>query len=120
MKLSLAAVATALLFLAACHQIRPDRALQISVSPEILESGHWVTVTAGTLEPVALRYVSGTVAVMGAPVLPLKYDRQLKKWAFKTYIPEFVSLPPGLYSIKAWGQTDDGVYYEGTTTVKAK
>ena len=107
------------LALASCHGLKPEHPLVLKVDPPLLESGKWITVTAAAADGADLRYVSGTVKVLGAPVLPLRYDRKQRLWRYRIYIPDLVSIKAGKYRVLAWGQTSAGRKYEGSSEVKA-
>lgn len=118
-----ALVAAALLApLAGCHRVRPDMAvrpvLDISISPEILAPGAAVSVAVKPVPAVAMRSVSGTVAVMGAPVMPFSYDAARELWVFKTVIPTMVAIPAGAYTVKAWGLSAQGDKIEGSRQIR--
>jgi hypothetical protein len=105
--------------LTACHRLKPEHTLILTMEPPQLESGRWLTVTAQVADQSLLSYVSGTVQVMGAWVVPLKYDRARNAWYFSAFIPDMIVIPPGKYGLKAWGQDAGGEYYEGTASVEA-
>ena len=113
--LGLGLAAAAALALAGCHRgaLKAGGAhtLVLSVdppSPNPLDAGTLVRVTARPEPKVEMAWVSGTVKIFGAPVAPFKRDREDGSWRFKTMVPPMVTVPPGTYQIKAWGRTVDG------------
>ena len=106
--------------LASCHAVKTENRLILKVEPAELQPGVKLTVTAVPQPLAEMAYVSGTVAVSGAPVLPFKYNAAAKHWYFGMLIPALVSIPPGEYEVKVWGQSLAGARYEGRTTVKVK
>jgi hypothetical protein len=77
------------------------------VSPARLDPGTIVTVSARTAPFTQLASLSGTVKMMGAPVLAFR-PAQDGTWYFRTMVPPMTTVPPGHYQIKAWGRTADG------------
>ena len=75
--------------------------------PTRLDPGIIVTVRARTEPPTQLAWVSGTVKIMGAPVLGFRQAAD-GTWSFRTMVPPMTTVPPGTYQIKAWGRTADG------------
>lgn len=105
----------------ACHSTKPSSSLlELSVSPPQLKAGAVVLVTARPVPPVELLWVSGTVKVMGAPVVGFKQDKATKLWQLRSQVPAFVSIPPGLYAVKAWGKTRAGEDIKGEMEYEAK
>jgi hypothetical protein len=118
------ALAAALALLAGCKSAEltpngPDafrRHLELSAlpaGPTALPSGTIVTVTARVVPEAEMAWVSGTVKLMGAPVLGMKPELNGKGWYFRTMIPPLVTIPPGHYEVKAWGKTKAGEAVNG-------
>jgi hypothetical protein len=107
-----AVLAGAALFLASCHHLAGHgRVFALSVSPAPpanLAPGTLVKVTARPEPPAEMVWVSGTVKIFGAPVLPFKRDPAGGTWSFKTVVPPLASVPAGSYEIKVWGRTASG------------
>ena len=112
---------SALLGLGGCAsaKIDPGRRLTLSLSPPELKPGQLIQVSAAPPAGVELAWVSGTVKVMGAPVMPFRKS-EAGTWAFKTMIPAFASISPGTYEAKAWGDSLEGQRYEGSLLIKVK
>lgn len=102
-------------------QAVPTR-LVLSVSPASparLFPGALIQVTARAEPQTDLRWVSGTVRIMGAPVGAFK--RSLDgSWVFKTMVPPMFSVPSGTYRVKAWGRSMDGREVRGAMTYEVE
>jgi hypothetical protein len=108
-------------FLSSCGsaKIQGDHRLIISMDPPQLQAGSMIQVSAVPVPPTEMAWVSGTVKVMGAPVMP--FQRQENgTWTFKTMIPIFASITPGQYQANAWGESKDGQRYEGSLVLNVK
>jgi hypothetical protein len=115
----LAALGLALAGLAGCagapalkaeHPLPPLPRLALSVepaSPATLLPGTIVRVRAQVDGQGQLAWVSGTVRLMGAPVLGLKQAAD-GSWGFKTMVPPMTTVPAGHYKVKVWGRLKDG------------
>ena len=110
------------LLLSACHRVAPERMLDVRMEPSTLKPGQIVEIIVKPVQPVELQWVSGTVKLgMGAvPEKSLKYEDACSCWKFKTMIPVFVTIPAGKYEIKAWGETENGDAYSGSTMIEVK
>jgi len=108
-------------FLASCAggTVAQERRLIVSMSPPELKAGQMIQVTARPQPAAELAWVSGTVEVMGAPVMPFARASD-GAWNFKTMIPVFASIRPGKYEARAWGDTADGKRYEGNLIIDVK
>lgn|GEM_PF-2400721 len=111
---SACAAALALALLAGCatapKALGPPPALVLAAlpaPPARLDPGTIVTVQARTQPPTQLAWVSGTVRIMGAPVLAFRQTPD-GTWFFRTMVPPMTAVPPGHYQIKAWGRTAAG------------
>ncbi len=112
--LSALGAAAFLLLAASCTRVgvrpgpRPVLSLKVVPAPPArLEPGGFVRVTARCVPPVALGWVSGTVGILGAPVVAFRRG-PAGAWSFRTMVPPFLNVPPGTYRVKAWGRTLDG------------
>jgi hypothetical protein len=88
----------------------PAPRLAITVDPAgpaTLAPGTIVRVRAALQGAGQLEWVSGTVKIMGAPVLGLKPTAD-GAWAFKTMVPPMTTVPAGRYKVKVWGRLTDG------------
>lgn len=125
MKSLLGALALGLL-LGACAGKPPlpgARRLELSVDPAPparLPSGTIVRVAARAVPDAELAWVSGTVKIMGAPVLAMKPDADGKTWRFKTMVPPMLTVPAGKYEVKAWGRTKNGEELQGLFSYEVK
>lgn len=125
MRSLLAALALGLL-LGACAGRKPAldaRRLELSVEPAppaLLPSGTIVKVAARAVPDAELAWVSGTVKIMGAPVLAMKPDADGKTWRFRTMVPPMVTVPAGKYEVKAWGRTKSGEELKGMFSYEVK
>lgn len=114
-----AALALLGLALGACRSqplAKAGRELKLEVdppSPGELAGGTVVRVRARPLPPTELAWVSGTVALFGAPTVVFKPEAQGGGWVFATAVPPMVEVPAGSYRIKAWGPTRLGEMYGG-------
>jgi len=115
------AFAFALPLLASCAGAKPgaERRLILSMQPPELRPGVMIQVAARPLPQAEMAWVSGTVKVMGAPVMPFRPDGA-GGWAFKTMVPAFASIAPGRYEARAWGDSKDGLRYEGNLFIDVK
>ena len=84
-------------------------------SPTRLYPGTLVSVIALPEPRVAMRWVSGTVRILGAPVTDFRLNAD-GSWGFRTMVPPMVTVPPGAYRIRAWGRTVDGEDLRGELT----
>ena len=75
--------------------------------PSDLAPGTIVTVRAVPEPYVDMAWVSGTVGILGAPVAGFKRGPG-GLWQFRTMVPPMVTVPRGVYHIKAWGRTRAG------------
>jgi hypothetical protein len=85
----------------------------LPLPPASLPSGTIVTVTARVVPDAQMEWVSGTVKLMGAPVLGMKPGADGKGWWFRTMVPPLVTVPAGHYEVKAWGRTKAGEDVQG-------
>jgi hypothetical protein len=85
----------------------------LPLPPASLPSGTIVTVTAHVVPDAQMEWVSGTVKLLGAPVLGMKPDSDGKAWWFRTMVPPLVTVPAGHYEVKAWGRTKAGEDVQG-------
>jgi len=113
--------AFALLALAGCAGSKPPNVhrLALVMTPPELKAGQMIQVSASPGPGVEMAWVSGTVKVLGAPVMPFRKDSH-GTWVFKTMIPAFASLSPGTYEARAWGDSVEGQRYEGGLFVDVK
>jgi hypothetical protein len=88
--------------------------------PTSLPSGTVVTVSARTVPEGDLAWVSGTVKLLGAPVLAMKPAADGKSWWFRTMVPPMVTVPAGHYEVKAWGRTKAGEDVQGSMSYEVK
>ncbi len=110
-----------LLLTQACHQVKPPaHLLRLSLDPPQLEAGVPITLSARPEPPTELTWVSGTVEVMGAPTLPMRFDPSDGAWKFRSMIPAFMSVPSGVYKVKAWGMSKNGIRAEGELSVRVE
>jgi hypothetical protein len=107
--------------LASCGgaKIQNERRLILSLNPPELKPGLMIQISALPEPNVEMAWVSGTVKVMGAPVMPFKKDPS-GAWSFRTMIPVFATLEPGRYEARAWGDSKDGKRYEGDLLIDVK
>lgn len=107
--------------LASCAGAKPknEHRLIVTMTPPELKAGQLLLVTARPEPAAEMAWVSGTVKVMGAPVMPFRRGAD-GIWAFKTMIPAFASLTPGKYVAEAWGDSKDGQHYEGILNIDVK
>ncbi len=116
----------ALLLLSACATRAPKpegRRLVLSAlpaPPAALPSGTIVSVSARPVPAAELAWVSGTVKILGAPVLGMKPGADGQSWSFRTMVPPMVTVPVGKYEVRAWGRTRAGEAVEGTMTYEVK
>lgn len=119
-----AVLAAALLAGCAAKAPKPDaRRLELSVQPAppaSLPSGTVVQVAARAVPEAELAWVSGTVKIFGAPVMPLKPDPDGRTWRFRTMVPPLVTVPPGAYEVRAWGRTKAGEDLEGVLSYEVR
>lgn len=92
----------------------------LPAAPAELPSGTIVSVSAQAVPVAELAWVSGTVKLLGAPVLPMRLDPDGHTWRFRTMVPPLVTVPPGIYQIKAWGRTRSGAPVEGKMSYEVK
>lgn len=92
----------------------------LPAAPATLLSGTIVSVSAQAVPGAELAWVSGTVKLLGAPVLPMRLDPDGHTWRFRTMVPPLVTVPPGMYQIKAWGRTRSGAPVQGQMTYEVK
>lgn len=121
------ALALGLGVLAGCASARPAQrpasVLRLSVDPAPpaqLAPGTLVKVSAVPEPPCQLAWVSGTVKLLGAPVLGFKPDPADGIWRFKTMVPPMTTVPPGHYQVKAWGRSADGAEVDGALDYEVK
>jgi hypothetical protein len=88
-------------------------------SPARLDPGTLVSVTAVSEPRVAMRWVSGTVRILGAPVTDFRL-RADGSWGFRTMVPPMMGVPPGAYHIRAWGRSVDGQDLRGELTYEVE
>jgi hypothetical protein len=116
----------ALVLLAGCRQAvkaEGGRHLELSalpLPPTSLPSGTVVTVSARTVPDGEMAWVSGTVKLLGAPVLAMKPTDDGKSWWFRTMVPPMVTVPAGRYEVKAWGRTKSGEDLQGSMSYEVK
>jgi hypothetical protein len=79
-----------------------------------------VTVSALPVPEAEMAWVSGTVKLMGAPVLGMKPAADGKRWQFRTMVPPMVTVPAGRYEVKAWGRTKAGEDIQGQMTYEVQ
>jgi hypothetical protein len=75
--------------------------------PAALPPGTIVKVRARLDGLGQMAWVSGTVKLLGAPVLAMKPAAD-GSWSFKTMVPPMSTVPPGRYKVKVWGRLMDG------------
>jgi hypothetical protein len=90
------------------------------MTPPELKAGQALEISARPAQPVTLEWVSGTVKVMYAPVMPLKWDAASGAWKFRTMISPLVRIPKGQYKVQAWGEDKTGGKYTGEMNVEVK
>lgn len=119
-----AAVAGLLLAACAGHAPSADQPRLVlsalPAPPAELRSGMVVSVAAQAQPAVELAWVSGTVKLLGAPVLPMRLDADGRTWRFRTMVPPLVMVPAGDYQIKAWGRTRAGAPIEGQMSYEVR
>lgn len=123
--LLLALAALAAFALTACKPAlkAEGRRLELSalpMPPSPLPSGTVVTVSARPVPEGEMEWVSGTVKLMGAPVLAMKPAGDGKSWSFRTMVPPMVSVPAGRYEVKAWGRSKAGEDVQGSMSYEVK
>ena len=94
----------------ASRALGPLPTLLLSVDPPgptTLLPGTLVTVRARLEGQGQFAWVSGTVRLMGAPVLGLKPAAD-GTWSFRTMVPPMAAVPPGHYKVRVWGRLLDG------------
>lgn len=121
MRLALGLILALAPLLASCSGAKaaPERRLILSMEPPELKAGQLIQISVRPEPEAALAWVSGTVKVMGAPVMPFRKDEH-GLWKFKTMIPVFASISPGHYEAKAWGDSTAGQHYEGNLIIEVK
>lgn len=112
---------TLLPLLCSCAGAKPEakRQLILSLDPPRLEPGEIILVSARPEPMATMRWISGTVQVLGAPTMPFEPGVD-GSWIFKTQIPIFSTIEPGSYLAKAWGDDQDGQRYEGSLLIQVK
>jgi hypothetical protein len=106
------------LALGGCHAVIPPAPHTLSLTvdpppPADLPSGTIVSVRAVAGPDVDMAWVSGTVGIIGAPVAAFRRGSG-GGWLFRTMVPPMVTIPPGVYKVKAWGRTTDGELLRAT------
>jgi hypothetical protein len=96
-----------------------ERRLILTLDPPGLKPGTLIQVTARPVPDAEMLWVSGTVKVMGAPVMPFRPGEK-GAWNFRTMIPVFATISPGQYEARAWGDSKDGKRYEGSLLIDVK
>lgn len=110
-----------ILALFGCAASKPQNAhrLALSMMPPELKAGQMIQVSAFPGPGVEMAWVSGTVKVLGAPVMPFR-KAEHGAWVFRTMIPAFASLSPGTYEARAWGDSVEGQRFEGSLFLDVK
>jgi hypothetical protein len=99
--------------------VKQDRRLILKLSPPELRPGEIIQVSAQPEPKAQMAWVSGTVKVMGAPVMPFKKDSN-GTWSIKTMMSPLVTIAPGTYEARAWGDDVSGQHYEGNLSIDVK
>jgi hypothetical protein len=107
--------------LASCRSaaVVQDRRLILTLNPPELKAGEIIQVTAKPVPQTEMAWVSGTVKIMGAPVMPFKRDEN-GEWSIKTMLSPLLTITPGSYQAKAWGDDKNGLRYEGNLSIDVK
>jgi hypothetical protein len=100
-------------------KVNEGRKLLLSLQPPEIKAGQLIQLSVKPESGEELAWVSGTVKVMGAPVLPLKKGQD-GNWVFRTMVPAFAVISPGTYEARAWGDAPDGRRFEGSLSVVVK
>lgn len=113
------------LLLAACARVAVLPPLRLAFrlsppSPARLLPGSRVRVSVRVEPPTQMLWVSGTVGILGAPVVAFRRSKDGGSWIFRTMVPPFLSVPSGTYRVKAWGMARDGRKVRGETTYEVE
>jgi len=100
LKFKLFTAALAVTIIAACASAPvSSEILELTITPDKgIKAGTFITVTVKTTDNI--EKVTGTLEVMGAPKMPLKYNAKRKAWIFAYVIPAAMQIPKGEYTVK--------------------
>lgn len=93
--------------------------LDFKITPETgIKAGTIVTVTVKTSDDV--KQVYGSIDMLGAPQVPLKYDDKNNVWYIRQMIPIGIIITPGEYlaKIDAVTKSDGHFYADKKITIK--
>ena len=102
----------------------PVRELVVKVEPSVISYGVASQVTVLPAGDGHLKWVKGTVEFPGfknVPEVKLNYSKKKKAWTRRLPpVPSLITIKPGSYTVKVWGEGKSGARYEGSAKVEFK